>query len=416
MSATASGPFTFARGNAAKLAALPRYASGGLRTRFVKRDPRVWVFGSAFGLADGALALLRAARRLDPELRLIWLVADQEQSRRARALGIEWAPKESRAGFDVTASAGVVTVTHGFGDVNPYAVGGATIAQLWHGSPLKKLHADSPAALTLGPLSRLPAARRMMREAYRRGTRRINLLPVASDAFVPSMCSAFDLTAQQVRVLGEPRTDVLFRGSPAGRRAAARELLERTVPGLAGRRAVLYAPTWRDGEPDPGLPTQRQWHRIDTWCAATDTVLLIRPHPLGVGSYAHSSRHVRMVPAPLLPESMPLLWGVDVLVTDYSSMLYDFAVTGGPIVLLAPDLEHYAATRGLYRDYAEISGGRWQQDWDGVLDRLERLDAEPSARQQASVHTARIARLAHRHTDGRSAKRVARYLLELTSS
>lgn len=416
MSATASGPFTFAKGNAAKLAALPRYAAGGLRTRFQKRNPRLWVFGSAFGLADGALALLRAARRLDPTLRLIWLVADEDQSRRAQALGIEWAPKNSRAGFDVTASAGVVTVTHGFGDVNPYAVGGATIAQLWHGSPLKKLHADSPAALTLGPFSRVPAARGIMREAYRRGTRRIGLLPVAADAFVPSMCTAFDLTPQQVRVLGEPRTDVLFRGSRAGRRAAARELLERTVPGLVGRRAVLYAPTWRDGEPDPGVPTERQWRRIDSWCAATDSVLLIRPHPLGIGSYAHTSRYVRMVPPTLLPESMPLLWGVDFLVTDYSSMLYDFAVTGGPIVLLAPDLEHYAATRGLYRDYAEISGGRWQQDWDGVLDRLERLDAEPAARERAVAHTARIAALAHRHTDGRSAKRVAGYLLELTSS
>ncbi len=198
---------------------------------------------------------------------------------------------------------------------------------------------------------------------------------MAADTFVPFMCSAFDLPRERVRVLGEPRTDVLFRGSPAGRRAAARELLERPVPGLAGRRAILYAPTWRDGEPDPGVPTERQWRRIDTYCAATDSVLLIRPHPLGVG-FLRPCVAARAADARrrVLPESMPLLWGVDTLITDYSSMAFDFAVTGGPMVFLAPDLEHYGATRGLYLDYPTVTGGRWQTDWDGVLDALEHLD------------------------------------------
>ena len=125
---------------------------------------------------------------------------------------------------------------------------------------------------------------------------------------------------------------------------------------------------------------------------------------------------MHLAPAALLPESMPLLWGVDALVTDYSSMLYDFAVTGGPLVFLAPDLEHYVATRGLYLDYAEITGGRWQTDWDGVVDRLERLDADPASLERARAHTARIAALAHRHTDGRNAQRVASYLQQLTGS
>lgn len=415
MSPTRNGSFTFARGNAAKLAALPRYAAGRMRTRLRRRDPRVWAFGSAFGLADGALAVLRAARRLDPSLRLVWLTDGAAQANRASRLGIEWAEKDSRAGFDATAGAGVLVVTHGFGDVNRYAIGGATIAQLWHGSPFKKLHADSPAALSLGPLDRVALARRAMRQAYRRGTRQIGLLPVSADAFVPFMCSAFALTPREVRVLGEPRTDVLFRGSPAGRRAAARNLLERAVPGIGGRRVLLYAPTWRDGNPDPGMPTERQWRRIDAYCAATDSVLLIRPHPLGVGDYPHASRYVRLAAPSVLPESMPLLWGVDALVTDYSSMMYDFAVTGGPIVFLAPDLDDYRVSRGLYLDYPTITGGGWQTDWDGVLDTLEDLDADASSRSAAADRSARIANLAHAFTDGRNARRVATRLRELSA-
>lgn len=144
-------------------------------------------------------------------------------------------------------------------------------------------------------------------------------------------------------------------------------------------------------------------------------MLLIRPHPLGVGLYAHASRYVRLAPPSLFPESMPLLWGVDRLITDYSSMMYDFAVTGGPITLLAPDLEHYAETRGLYLDYASLTGGRWQTGWDGVLDHLEQLDADGAALEHAGRHSAALAALAHRYSDGRSAERVARRLLDLSS-
>lgn len=414
MSSTEPGRFTFARGNAAKVAAVPRYLAGGLRTRFIGRNPDLWVFGSAFGPADGALALLRSAQRHNPDLRTVWLVGTPEQAQAAERLGLTWVAKDSADGFDLTAQARVLAITHGFGDVNRYAVNGATIAQLWHGSPLKKLHADSPAALALGPLTRSRVAQAAMRRAYQRGTSRIGLLPVAADVFQPHMCSAFALTPAQVRVLGEPRTDVLFQGDAPERRAASRALLSAALGDLGDRRIVLYAPTWRDGEPDPGIPTDRQWRRIEQYCQQSGSILLVRPHPLGVGAYRYASDHVRLAPAGLLPESMPLLWGVDTLVTDYSSMLFDFAVTGGPMLFLAPDLEHYAATRGLYFDYPTITGGRWWQDWDDVVDRLQRLDDDPAAADRARAHSATIAAMAHRFHDGGNADRVAVHLLEVS--
>ena len=56
--------YGFARGNVAKLLAFPQYALGWLRARTVRRDPQLWVVGSAFGVADGALAFVRAALEL----------------------------------------------------------------------------------------------------------------------------------------------------------------------------------------------------------------------------------------------------------------------------------------------------------------------------------------------------------------
>ena len=71
--------------------------------------------------------------------------------------------RDSAAALSTTLRAGLAVVTHGFGDVNRYGLSGAVIVQLWHGAPLKKLHADSPAVTSLGGLERLPGASALMR-------------------------------------------------------------------------------------------------------------------------------------------------------------------------------------------------------------------------------------------------------------
>ncbi|PZQ44226.1 MAG: glycosyl/glycerophosphate transferase, partial [Phenylobacterium zucineum] len=144
-----------------------------------------------------------------------------------------------------------------------------------------------------------------------------------------------------------------------------------------------------------------------------DLVLLIRPHPLGVGEYNHLSPRVRLVPPDKQPESMPLLWGVDVLVTDYSSMLVDYVATGRPLLLLAPDLDSYRASRGLYLDYEWLSGGSWSADWDQLLDRLEAVLTDETAAEQAHSHSRALAQRFHEWTDGRNAVRVAEAAAQL---
>lgn len=413
----ASSTFGFASGNLRKLLALPRYVAGALHARSVERDPKLWVIGSAFGPADGALAFYRAAAALPDKPRLVWLSKSDAETRTARELGVhEVVDAESPEGYRLTLQAGLVAVTHGFGDVNRYALSRATNVQLWHGSPLKKLHADSPAVTTLGPLGRIPGARALMRSAYRRGTSRISLLPCASSFFVPFFASAFHLVEGQVQVLGEPRTDILFAGPRADRIAAAKATLAPFLGEHTDARVVLYAPTWRDGDPDPGVPTQAQWQRIVEVSERLDLVLLIRPHPLGVGDYTFGHDRVRLITPAEQPESMPLLWGLDALVTDYSSILVDYAVTGRPILLLAPDLEHYRATRGLYVDYDWLSGGAWSTDWDQVLDRLESVLTLPEAAMVTSAHSRQLAEVFHEWTDGGSAARVADAVAKLAGT
>ena len=406
--------YSFAAANLAKLADAPRYAWGAFRSLSAQRDPRLWVIGSDFGLSDGGWAFHQAALRLPDPPRIVWQVTTEKQRAQAIAAGVAWIDRDSREGFELALRAGVIAVTHGLGDVNRYAQHGAVVVQLWHGSPLKKLNLDSPSVLNLGPLGRVPGATAAMRAMYRAGTRSISVFPVACPEFVPSMCTAFGLSSRQVLAIGEPRGDQLFSGTREELRAASRALWEQTIPDLGGRRLILQAPTWRDGEVDPTIPSPSDYRRIEEFCRRTDSILVIRPHPKSVGDYHFTSDVVRVLDASVQPEIMPLLWGVDVLVTDYSSILFDYSVTGCPILYLAPDLEHYRATRGLYIDYADICGGALLTTWDDVVDRMESW-TDPARLALEHTQTRRIFDRFITHRDGRNSERTVARVLELLS-
>ena len=137
---------------------------------------------------------------------------------------------------------------------------------------------------------------------YGGAARRIRVLPAASDLVRGRLESAFSLPNDRVPVTGEPRVDVLSRGTLLARRSAARAEVDRvTGPLDPASRLVLYAPTWRDGEVDPAIPSPQEWFDLIEVLTRRDAVLLVRSHPLGAGSY------VPPVPTELLDVPPPAL-------------------------------------------------------------------------------------------------------------
>jgi CDP-glycerol glycerophosphotransferase len=402
--------FTFAAGNAKKILALPGYALGAFASLLVPRRRDLWVFGSGPGIGEGALALYRLVRREQPGLSLVWLARDDRDLAAAERLGVPAVLKTSRRGFATTLRARVIVVTHGFGDANRFGLTGAFVVQLWHGIPLKLIHLDSPATLRTRLLPDSVVVRRVLGIMYRRAARSIAVMPAASEVSARRLRTAFDLPDARVVVTGDPRDDVLLLGSDAERTASARALL---FEGLAmpptGQRVLLYAPTWRDGEADPGIPSAAEWERIVRMLDDTDSLLVVRPHPHGVGDYADgfaASPRIVLLSATACADVTPVLPAVDVLVTDYSSIAFDFALTGRPIVFLAPDVESYSASRGLYAPYESFSGGTEVRDWTHVVERLEAVIADPAARKRAAEHSEALAAAHHAFRDGRNTDRV----------
>jgi CDP-glycerol glycerophosphotransferase len=230
---------------------------------------------------------------------------------------------------------------------------GQYFVQAWHGTPLKRLGCDitqdAHATYTVDGIHK----------RYRREGSRMSYLVAQSDFAAEKLGSAFDLlrTGQSAKILvtGYPRNDALAHPRPEAVAAARRRV---GVP--EGKKVVLYAPTWRDDEHNAALGfTHRigaDFERLRT-SLGDDYVVLFRAHYLIASNFDFSALGDFVIDVSAINDINELYLMSDLLVTDYSSVFFDYAVLGRPIVFYMYDLERYAEEiRGFYLDLSELPG------------------------------------------------------------
>jgi CDP-glycerol glycerophosphotransferase len=305
--------------------------------------------GRSVADSPGAIARELLARDLGADL--VWVVDDP---------GVE-VPQGMRAvvrntddWYDVLANARFYVANAGA----PYwfvKKRGQTHLQTWHGTPLKRIGEDRGP----GDFNTWRHRRRIAQQA------------AGWDAFVsPSpYCSAIFRSAFRFEgpllETGYPRNDVL-RNDTGELRARTRQRL-----GIgAEQRVVLYAPTWREyvGVRD-SKPLYLDAERVTT--RLPDTVVLIRGHYNSTGQRDVFTGHRRILDVTRYPDIADLYLAADVLVTDYSSVMFDFTLTDKPVVLLVPDFTQYRdVERGFYFDIATSAPGPLVDSTDAVIARL----------------------------------------------
>ncbi|TDN92531.1 CDP-glycerol glycerophosphotransferase family protein [Microbacterium sp. BK668] len=261
---------------------------------------------------------------------------------------------------------------------------GQIVLQTWHGTPLKRLALHRPG---FDP-------RRMA--AVVRESRRWNVLLAQNPYAARILGKAYAFLTRPVWVEGYPRNDILSGGG--GDAAATRRAL-----GIRpDDRVILYAPTWRDDRDeivdfvDPA-----------ELAAETDAVVLVRGHSrtLLPGKDAAGPRVVDVTG---FPDTSLLLLAADALVTDYSSVMFDFSVTGKPMYFLVPDMEHYRGElRGFYFDLVAHAPGPVVRTQAELVTQLRSGDPARYAAQYAQWRQKFNPR-----DDGRAAERVVDRILD----
>lgn len=246
-----------------------------------------------------------------------------------------------------------------------------TYLQTWHGSAYKRMGFDE---------TRVRMQNAPLRHRLQQAVHRFDHFLVRSEHDVRTLARAYRLPEERLLRTGYPRNDALFAArarDEAGGRLPRPPLAE--ALGLPDhKKVILYAPTFRGG---PGTYRRRRLP-LDVARFAErfgdEYTLLVRAHYLEAaklpgcppGTVVDVSRH---------HDTGELLALADVLITDYSSIMFDFVLLDRPVVLFAPDLDTYAATRGSYFDLRRKAPGpvtETEDDLFAVLANLKETDTE----------------------------------------
>lgn len=225
--------------------------------------------------------------------------------------------------------------------------------QLWHAAGAVKQFALKDPSIQ----GRSAHAYKRFRKVYRQ----FDHVVVGSERMASIFRESFDISNEQILRTGIPRTDFFF--DDAAKKKAEQSLKQEFLV-INEKKVLLYAPTYRDNElkkTDLEMNIDKMYHAFKD-----DFVLFLRLHPaidgefqnkhpgfvINVSSY-HNINHLLIVS--------------DILISDYSSIPFEFSLLEKPMVFLAYDLELYKETRGFWEDYEDFVPGPIVKTTDDLI-------------------------------------------------
>jgi CDP-glycerol glycerophosphotransferase len=304
-------------------------------------------------IGDNPLDIFNEVKHRFPKLELIWATGKGTQAP-AGARGVRFG---SREWLQALATSKYLVNNTNF----PWyfrKVPGQIYLQTWHGTPLKRLGRDIPNNyLTKSYLDT------MDREATY-WDYLISPSPFCTEVFP----SSFGYQGNIIET-GYPRNDRLSKITGTQRQ----QIRERIGISDPSTFVVMYAPTWRDYN----RSATGNWQSVNFM---DENIEL--PEGFQMIYRGHTNTHAvhnpgvagRAIDVTLYPDVTELYIAADVLITDFSSVMFDYTVTGKPILFLAPDLERYRSERGFYFDFEALAPGPILNTDAEVLQALGRID------------------------------------------
>ncbi len=360
---------------------------------FVPRDRNKLVFGSWSGhrYADNTAALFEyMCRAGDPKLRLVWLSQERLIVKRLQDMGVcafhAWSPR----GLHACLTAGTLVFDGLTKDINHWTSRGAQRVLLRHGVGIKKIERaiDAPNHHLYKLFHGNLLQKLYWRYLIPWHVVQPDLIIATSPDHAKQAEAYYDVDPDRIVITGFPRNDQLDKNMSDDLDADLLRWLHESrrleIP------VFLLLPTFRDQR----SPLPFSWHKLNDIAGRAGVRILMKLHYVderrGVASGFENQSHVVLADASIIPAS--LFNKVDALISDYSSVIYDFILTRKPVVFFVPDYDEYRRGRGFFYDYdtvtpgpkatnmAELEAalrmvtehgrGAWAADYERVLDKF----------------------------------------------
>jgi CDP-glycerol glycerophosphotransferase (TagB/SpsB family) len=305
---------------------------------------------------------LRAARSLRDAFRLPWLIA----------------------------TAQTIVVDDYYPLIYPLRIRGeTTLLQVWHAAGAFKRVGWSRVGLPGGPL---PGS--LAHANYTDAT-------VSSEGVRGDYAEAYGIDVERVHALGVPRTDVFFDDE---RVRAAATAIRRSYGIAPSQKIALFAPTFRgNGQLTATYDVDSvPWEKLAA-DLGDDWVVMVKMHPFVAPLQVQRPHVTGVIDASSERELNDLLMAADVLITDYSSAIFEYSLLRRPIVFFCPDLAEYTAARDFYYPFEDYVTGPLVTEGDRLAEAIRTAGVGEDA---VAFHDRFMSAC-----DGRSSERITREII-----
>ena len=329
-------------------------------TLILPKNKNKWCFGAWFGkeYSDNPKYLFEIASE-DNSLDCFWITKDKNLMYSIRAKGFQAYYTYSIEGvFHQLRSYVFISNVNSKDFYFPVVSFKNIYVQTWHGSPLKKIGFD---------VENISIKKKLIRYIRRYTTDNYTYILSPSAFFDTAIKSAFKITDNQLIRSSYPRCDGLFINNE--KKEHLRDFFD-----IKHEKLILYLPTHRDEGATAGVIHQVVTELIEceSYISNLDCKIIFKPHGYDMRHFSHvdSTQNVCVLLDDANIDLYELLSITDILITDYSSVMFDFDMLDRPIVIHAPDLDHYKEkNRDMYFDFDSMFLN-YSIDTVGLIDAL----------------------------------------------
>lgn len=370
----------------------------------IPKQNNLWVFGAHHNrFSENSKNLFLYTSSECKNIKSVWITGDRELVKNLQRNGLISYSRWSFRGLYTCLRAKNYFYNVYSDDINFYTSANSTLINLWHGIPLKTIEFD----IHRGPLQKMFNSNLSYIYMFFKPYIFKNPSYVLSTSSNISkiLASAFRVNESQCLELGYPRTDVFYTPQDNHSDIFIDALYETIQNIKSTNQVIIYMPTWRSNNTNLLKKALPNLELLNNTLLLNKQTLLVKLHPNDFTEENNFSNILFINPK---SDIYPLLSLSDYLITDYSSIYFDYLLLDKEIIFYPFDLEYYFnEDREFYFDYNDVTPGVKINDFEALLEQLNSLQSLDYSQVRTQIRD----RFWH-HQDAAASQRISEYFIK----
>lgn len=309
--------------------------------------------------------------------KVYWISSSKKEIELLKSIGLPVVKYRSLKSFYLILRAKFFYHHYGVDQIKPEFQRGAVQIDFWHGTPLKKIRYDV--------VQKVEPRQNAVSKMLDKGS--VEYVSSTSQYLSETILSrAFQVPLEQMINFGYPRMDVMGLSKEKTIyfcEKYSRDLIPYITKAQKHEKVFMYMPTWRDDNPNYFIDANIDFGRMNQELKKINGILFLKLHP--ITKMVEIDQYDNIVQMNNDVDIYPFLTFTDYLITDYSSIFFDYLALDKEIIYIPYDIENYLKNRDMYFDYDEVTPGVKFYSFNEFIDNIRNISQIDYSEQRKAI-------------------------------